>query len=313
MLTLSDSSSLPQMTRTPPPVLLLGASGFLGRHIHAALSGAGIPVRGPDIDLVALPPSGWDTLLDGMGVVVNAAGRTTGSLTDLAAANVMLTAQALGAAQRAGVRLLHLASAAEYGRTEDGHASQEDGPAFPLSPYGASKLAATVMIEEAARSGRVNALALRVTNPIGAGMPPSGLPGRAAQELRSAVAEGRESVRFGPLGARRDLIAAHDVARAVMHLLPGAPGAALTGILNVGSGEAVAVRQIVQTLAALVGFAGAIEEDAPGSPRSGDVPYQRAEISRLTRSGFVPEWTLEHALQALLHPPSLQPLRIFLT
>ncbi|WP_019009686.1 NAD-dependent epimerase/dehydratase family protein [Deinococcus aquatilis] len=313
MLTLSDSRSLPLVTRTPTPVLLLGASGFLGRHIHAALSGAGIPVRGPDINLAALPPSGWDALLDGMGAVVNAAGRTTGGLSDLVNPNVVLVAQALEAAQRAGVRLLHLASAAEYGRTEEGHASHEDDVARPLSAYGASKLAATVMTEEAARSGRVNALALRVTNPIGAGMPPSGLPGRAAQELCSAVAQSRESVRFGPLGARRDLIAAHDVARAVLHLLPGAPGAALTGTLNVGSGEAVAVRQIVQTLAALVGFAGAIEEDAPGSPRSGDVPYQRADITRLTRSGFVPEWTLEHALQALLHPPSIQPPRIFLT
>jgi nucleoside-diphosphate-sugar epimerase len=310
---LSPAVSPPPVTRTTPPVLLLGASGFLGRHIHAALSGAGIPVRGPDCNLATLPPSGWDALLDGMGALVNAAGRTTGGLGELAAANIVLPAQALDAAQRAGVRLLHLSSAAEYGRTEEGHASAESDRVQPLSAYGASKLAATVLIEEAARSGRVNALALRVTNPIGAGMPPSGLPGRAAQELRAAVAEGRESVRFGPLGARRDLISAHDVARAVLHLLPGAPGAAVTGTLNVGSGTAVPVRQIVQTLAALLSFGGTLEEDAPGSPRSGDVPYQRADITRLRSSGFVPEWTLEHALNALLHPPALQPPRIFLT
>ncbi|MFB9992394.1 NAD-dependent epimerase/dehydratase family protein [Deinococcus oregonensis] len=310
---LSPVASPPLVSHTRPPVLLLGASGFLGRHIHAALSGAGIGVRGPDLNLAALPPSGWDALLDGMGAVINAAGRTTGGLSELTAANIVLPAHALDAAQRAGVRLLHLASAAEYGRTTVGHASHETDPVQPLSAYGASKLAATVLIEEAACSGRVNALALRVTNPIGAGMAPSGLPGRAAQELRLAVEEGRESVRFGPLGALRDLIAAHDVARAVLHLLPGAPGAALTGTLNVGSGEAVPVRQIVQTLAALLGFDGDIQEDAPGSPRSGDVPYQRADITRLTSSGFVPEWTLEHALNALLHPAVLQSPRIFLT
>jgi nucleoside-diphosphate-sugar epimerase len=166
-------------------------------------------------------------------------------------------------------------------------------------------LAGTALIEEAARTGRVNALALRVTNPIGAGMLPSGLPGRAAQELRSAVAEGRASVRFGPLGALRDLIAAYDVARAVLHLLPGAPGAALTGTVNVGSGQAVPVRQMVQTLATLLGFTGEVHEDAPGSPRSGDVPYQQADLTRLTRSGFVPEWTLQDALHALLHPDSV--------
>ncbi len=168
------------------------------------------------------------------------------------------------------------------------------------------------MIEEAARGGRVNALALRVTNPIGAGMAPTGLPGRAAQELREAVWEGRSSVRFGPLGALRDLIAAHDVARAVVHLLPGSPGETLTGVVNVGSGEAVPVRQIVQTLAELLGYEGEVQEDAPGSPRSGDVPYQRADITRLNRSGFVAEWNLGHALNALLYPDSIPTPRTLL-
>ena len=90
----------------------------------------------------------------------------------------LLLAGVLEAAQAANVRLIHLASAAEYGRTPEGEASREDGPAQPLSPYGASKLAGTVLLQEAVRTGRADALALRLTNPVGAGMNPGSLPGR---------------------------------------------------------------------------------------------------------------------------------------
>ena len=191
-------------------VLLLGAGGFLGGVIARELREAGVDVRTTSGDLTALGPGDWARELDGADAVVNAAGRTFGSLAELTRANVLLLAGVLEAAQAANVRLIHLASAAEYGRTPEGAASREDGPAQPLSPYGASKLAGTVLLQEAVRTGRADALALRLTNPVGAGMNPGSLPGRAARELRAAAEQGLGSVRFGPLGAYRDFIAARD-------------------------------------------------------------------------------------------------------
>ena len=280
-------------------VLLLGAGGFLGGVIDRELREAGVDVREVGGDLTALTPDAWAAHLEGVDAVVNAAGRTFGSLSELTRANVLLLAGVLEAAQTANVRLIHLASAAEYGRTPQGEANREDGPALPLSPYGASKLAGTVLLQEAVRTGRADALALRLTNPVGAGMNPGSLPGRAARELRAAAAQGLGRVRFGPLGAYRDFIAAADVGRAVLHFLPGGAGAGAQGVLNLGSGEARPVRDIVTELARIAGYRGEILEDAPGSPRSGDVPYQRADLTALKASGYTPTVPLAQALSEL--------------
>ncbi|CAM2843280.1 NAD-dependent epimerase/dehydratase family protein [Deinococcus radiodurans] len=287
---------------TPPQpgrVLLLGAGGFLGGVIARELRDAGVDVRTTTGDLTALTPADWAAQLDGASAVINAAGRTAGSLSDLTRANVLLLAGVLEAVQAADLRLIHLASAAEYGRTPEGEASREDGPAQPLSPYGASKLAGTVLLEEAVRTGRADALALRLTNPVGAGMNPGSLPGRAARELRAAAEQGLPSVRFGPLGAFRDFIAARDVGRAVLHFLHGQPGEEARGVLNLGSGVARPVRDLVTELARIAGYGGDLLEDAPGSPRSGDVPYQRADLTALKASGYTPGEDLAAALTEL--------------
>ncbi|OLV18234.1 reductase [Deinococcus marmoris] len=229
---------------------------------------------------------------------MNCAGRTHGSPEELHAGNVTLVEGLIAAVLRrlTPPRIVHLASAAEYGAVPEGHASREDDPACPLSPYGASKLAGTVLIEQAVRSGHVQAVALRLTNPLGAGIGAGTLPGRAARELSAAAQEGRDTVRFGPLGARRDFVDAHDVARAVLHTLTSD----LSGVVNVGSGRARPVRDLVDGLVALTGFRGQILEDAPGSPRSGDVPYQRADISRLLDSGFTLHHSFHDSLYVLL-------------
>ena len=290
------------------PTLLLGTTGFLGQHVASALRAAGRavrPVRG--VNLAALDASAWDDLLGDADGVINAAGRTAGPLSDLTQANVQVLAGVLDACGRAGVPLVHFASAAEYGRTPEQHAAAETDPAIPLSAYGASKLAGTVLLQEAVRSGRVQACALRLTNPLGQGMNAGSLPGRAAALLQDAARRGHAELRFGPLGAQRDFVDARDVARAALHVLDhlhhaGPSGPALPDVINVGSGEARAVRDVVQGLAELTGYRGVLLEDAPGSPRSGDVPYQRADLNRLHATGFTAQHDFRSSLIALLGP-----------
>ncbi|WP_291430199.1 NAD(P)-dependent oxidoreductase [Deinococcus sp.] len=295
------------------PVVVLGAGGFLGRHVVAELRGAGLAVRVPGLhaagrlDLTGLDRAAWDDLLRGSSGVINAAGRTTGSEAELEAANVQLLSAALAAAGRAGAALVTFSSAAEYGRTEDGHAAHETDEARPLAPYGHSKLRGTQALQRAVQQGQVRAAALRLTNPLGEGAGESTLPGRAARELRQATRLGLESVRFGPLGARRDFVDARDAARVALHLLgqlraeePQNPQT-LPDVINVGSGEARPVRDLVTGLAAQLGYHGELLEDAPGSPRSGDVPYQRADLTRLHASGFRARYSFGESLRALLH------------
>lgn len=281
-------------------ILLLGGYGFLGSRIASVLEQEGIQVlHHTETDLVEASAAQWDEWAAGASTIVNAAGLTFGPLGELTRSNALLVACALETAQRNNMRFIHLASAAEYGRTPEGHAACEEDMAAPLSPYGATKLAGTVLLTEAIRTGRVDGLAFRLTNPLGRGMNSGSLPGKAARELIGAVAEERQKVQFGPLGAMRDFIAVNDVALAVYHALPGRSGANLQGIANLGSGEARPVRDVVNVLAELAGFQGEIEEDAPGSPRSADVPYQRADMTKMQQSGFKAQMGFREALTEL--------------
>ena len=56
-------------------------------------------------------------------------------------------------------------------------------------------------------------------------------------------------------------------------------------MLNVGRGEAVHTRHLVENLAAIAGFKGRIIESDDGSSRSSAVPWQRADISTYVRRG----------------------------
>ena len=292
------------------PIVVLGAGGFLGRHVTAALLEHATPVRSPGrvADLLRLTPADWDDLLRGCGGVINAAGRTAGPDDTLEAANVHLLDAALQAAARAHVPLVTFASAAEYGHTPQGHASQETDEPRPLSPYGQSKLRATQALQRAVQDGRVRAAALRLTNPLGEGIREDTLPGRAARELRQAAHLRLDSVRFGPLGAQRDFVDARDAARAALHLLTrlqAAPTQDLPDVINVGSGEARPVRDLVTGLAAQLGYHGELLEDAPGSPRSSDVPYQRADLTRLHEAGFRARHSFGDSLRRLAGRPVL--------
>ncbi|MGM9322863.1 NAD-dependent epimerase/dehydratase family protein, partial [Deinococcus aquaticus] len=103
-----------------------------------------------------------------------------------------------------------------------------------------------------------------------------------------------------------DFVDARDAARAALHLLAQlhAEVSTLPDVINVGSGEARPVRDLVTGLAAQLGYHGELLEDAPGSPRSGDVPYQRADLTRLHASGFRARHSFGDSLRALLQEPT---------
>ena len=178
---------------------------------------------------------------------------------------------------RSAARLVHIGSAAEYGRSETGVPVTESAPPQPASVYGVTKLAGTRLVE-LARAAGLDAVVLRVFNVVGAGAPEDGLPGRAAMQLRQAMASGAD-VRLGPLDAVRDFVDARDVADAV---LAAATAPALPhSVINVGSGQATGLPhpgqeadrgQRVRRLPCT--------RTRQGSARSADLPWMQADIGR---------------------------------
>ena len=275
--------------------LIIGASGFLGGHVRRQAEALGVEVvtagrsglpdspRHRTLDLAADDPVSLGALLEAVApeVVVNCAGATTGSSEVLEGANITGPGALTRTMLIAGppVRLVHLGSAAEYGLTEPGVPVSESAIPQPVGEYGATKLAGTRLVEQAGGAG-LDAVVLRVFNPIGSGASEQSLPGRVMAEVRRALAQGTD-VRLGPLEAARDFVDARDVADAVIAAAtaPTLPHR----VLNIGSGVGTPARTLVKELVSISGYAGEVHEDLPGSSRSAGVLWQQADITAATR------------------------------
>ena len=179
------------------------------------------------------------------------------------------------------MHLVHIGSAAEYGIQGRDGPVPEYAIAAPGSAYGVTKLEATERLTAAAAHDRISVTVLRVFNPLGRFSPPSTLPGSAARQIDAALRSGARSINLGALDSRRDYIDTRDVARAV---LAAASTVRHTGsVLNVGRGEAVASRYLVESLAAIAGYDGEIVETSERSVRSARVSSMYADIKAISR------------------------------
>jgi nucleoside-diphosphate-sugar epimerase len=289
--------------------LLLGATGFVGAHVRRRLAATpGVQLitaarsRHADTDLqfdlerVGRP---WlEAMLHEIEphAVINCAGATRGDTAALISGNVVAVNTLAQAVVRAApsARLVHVGSAAEYGRVAAGTAVTEAARAEPLSAYGVTKLAGTALLEATAQENDLDVVVLRVFNPLGPEAPESTLPGRLVAELRRTAGTG-ERIAVGPLDAYRDFIDVRDVAEAVC-------SAALTPtrvpfLLNLGSGRATSLRDLAHAMLAVAGTDQDLEETSDGSFRSADVAWQQADISAARHAlGWLPSIDLSNSL-----------------
>jgi nucleoside-diphosphate-sugar epimerase len=249
------------------------------------------------VDLAGDTPAKITAVIEDVApdTVVNCAGATTGEVDALVAANVTgvyaLTKAMLLA--KVPARLVHLGSAAEYGRAEPGVPVTERAVPRPTAIYGATKLAGTRLVELVAAAG-LDAVVLRVFNPVGPGAPQSSLPGRLATELLQALRHGTD-IRLGSLDAVRDFVDVRDVADSVIAAAtaPGLPHR----VLNIGAGRGVPVRAMVKQLLTISGCTSVVREDSPGSARAADVLWQEADITCATKDlGWTPHRDLATSL-----------------
>jgi nucleoside-diphosphate-sugar epimerase len=277
--------------------VVIGARGYLGAPIAgllAAVPGITVLTPGRDaLDLAAGPAEIAAALRElAPDAIVNASGRTTGTDAQLVAGNVVSTGNLVAAVRLAvpHARLVHLGSAAEYGAGLAGQPVREDDPADPLGVYATAKLTATHLVLAA----HLDAVVLRVFNPLGPAAPASTLPGRLLAELR----RGGPQLRTGSLDAVRDFVDVADIAAAVLAAV-ATPGR-LPSVMNVGSGRPTSLRDLAAGLCAAASCPFPLVEDAPGSARSGGVPWQCADISLARETlGWVPRVPFAESLRRI--------------
>lgn len=158
--------------QTDRPILVTGATGFLGRTLCPYLIAQGYRLRvlvRPSSDYAFLQPLGvewaWGDIRDaaatreaaaGCGAVVHAAAlfRLWGEREAFFAVNVEGTRNVVAAAQAAGVeRFVHISTIAVVGAPPAGTVITEETPCAPQDPYQESKLVSEQLVLEACRQG----------------------------------------------------------------------------------------------------------------------------------------------------------------
>ncbi len=150
----------------PRPVLVTGATGFIGLAVCRLLSQRGIPARamvrrrhraallGPlDVDLVPADltsPASLGRAVEGCGAVVHLGGRATFEPYErLHATIVRGTAALVAAAERAGVERIVFGSSLFVHGPEDGPVVDDASSTTPLLDYGRAKLDAEAAVHGA--------------------------------------------------------------------------------------------------------------------------------------------------------------------
>jgi nucleoside-diphosphate-sugar epimerase len=118
-------------------IAVTGSTGFIGRHVMAALA-----ARGDDVVAVRRPfGASLASTLAGMDAVVHLAGIVSAvKERDFFSANVGATRIVADASRAAGARLVHISSLAAAGPSPPSAPHREGDPMRPITAYGRSKL-----------------------------------------------------------------------------------------------------------------------------------------------------------------------------
>lgn len=216
--------------------------------------------------------------------------------------NLQIASNLIHGAWKSGVkRLLFLGSSCIYPKLAEQPMTEEALLTSPLEPtneaYAIAKIAGLKLCEYYRKQHEVCFHSAMPTNLYGPGdnyHPENShvIPGliRRFHEARESGA--KEVVIWGTGTPKREFLHVDDLARACVHLLDveNPPG-----LVNLGTGEDLAILDLARLVATTVGFEGEIKTD-PSKPDG--TPRKLLEVSKMKSLGWEPRVKLEEGLAA---------------
>jgi UDP-glucose 4-epimerase len=283
-------------------VLVTGGAGFIGRRVVRALLAEGHEVTVADLRAFPDQTAGVRSVVGDLcepGTVTQAVQPGTDVIIHLAAVtsvlksvedpvsthrlNVDATARLLEQARENEVGTFLLASTNAVAGNVGSAVMTETVPLRPLTPYGATKAAAEMLLGAYTNCYGINGAALRFSNVYGPGMAEkdSFIP-----RLMRAARDGEGVQVRGDGSMLRDVVHVDDVVQGIF----AAWRAQHQGPLILGSGQSVTVNDMVETARRVTGQPIPVEH-VPVS--SGEMPAVVLDISAIKALGYQPRYNLE--------------------
>jgi UDP-glucose 4-epimerase len=219
--------------------------------------------------------------------------------------NLHATTKMLELVSRHGIKnFIFSSTAAVYGAPDHSNPIKEDDPKNPISPYGASKLAAESEVNKFLAIPGNHGTSLRFFNVVGTAAPE--LLDNSVENLVPIVINklkaGQPPVIYGtdyptPDGTCvRDYVDVRDIARA--HLAAGDSKVALPLAMNVGTGQGSSVREVITLVCHAAGRSDVVAKEE--GRRAGDPAFLCADVSLINGAiSFASELSLEASVASL--------------
>jgi GDP-4-dehydro-6-deoxy-D-mannose reductase len=282
-----------------PTAFVTGGSGFVGRHVVAALDGAVVAPARSEVDLLDAEAVRRAVADAAPSVVLHLAaeasvGRSWEQPGEVLRTNVDTTLNILEAVRREapGAAVVFASSGEVYGPPER-LPVDESAPLRPQNPYATSKAACDLLGGQYADAHGLRVVRLRAFNQAGPGQSDEYVVGTIARQVAEADLAGAEEVviRTGNPDSARDFMDVRDAARAYV-----AAASLEAGAYNVCSGRATSVRELVE-LASRAAPVPVRHELDSGRMRGHDVPEIRGSADRFAGlTGWAPEIPLERTV-----------------
>ncbi|MBS0397956.1 MAG: GDP-L-fucose synthase [Proteobacteria bacterium] len=214
--------------------------------------------------------------------------------------NLLIQDNVIDAAWRNGVaKLVFLGSSCIYPKHAPQPIKEESLLTGPLEPtnewYAVAKIAGLKMCQAYRRQYGFNAISLMPTNLYGPGdnfdLRNSHVLPALIRRFHEARLTGAPAVTVWGTGTpRREFLHVDDLADAIVHLLETYDG---EGIVNVGWGTDVSIRELAEQVMEVVGYRGRLEFDA-GKPDG--TPRKLLDTTLLGSLGWKPRIELKHGI-----------------